>query len=379
MNIALMDLDRELDKIISMRETGFPVVSVYMDTRILDKTSWDRSKIFLKNRLDGKTSLFRNDKEKWQSIKEDADRIKYYAENRLEEKTRGLAIFACSHENIFYDYQFETAFENQIIVGEYPHIKPLLEVRHDTQKIIAVMIDSRSARIFDIVRGGIKAEKKIEDYVPSRVKVGGCNQLRFQHHVEDHILRHLKHVITFLRNLVVKEKPAGIIISAQDTLLASFKKELPKDLLHKIIAEENLDIRKDADKVLSRVLEDLKKREDITEKNLIVNIKTKALSSDLGAAGLEETVEALNKKLPFVMAMDKDLKAKGYVCAACGKLFIHEPVACRYCSGVEVKAEEDLLEKILQEAKRQGIKIHLMKKSRELDDIGGIGALLKHK
>lgn len=182
-----------------------------------------------------------------------------------------------------------------------------------------------------------------------------------------------------MQNLVIKEKPAGIIISAQDELLSSFKKELPKFLLDKIISEESLDIRKDADKVLSRVPADLKKQEDITEKNLIVNIKTKALSTDLGAAGPEETVEALNKKPPFVMAMDKDLKAKGYVCASCGKRFIYEPVACLYCSGTEIKGEDDLSERILREAKKQNIKIHLLGKSKELDEIGGIGALLKHK
>lgn len=379
MNITSVDLDREVSRIVAMKETDFPVISVYLNTCVSDKTSWDKAKIFLKNTLDSKIFLFQGCKEKWRSIKQDVDRIRYYVQNRLDEETRGVAIFACSYENIFYDYQFKAPFENRIIVDGYPHIKPLLEIKHETQKIIAVMLDSRSARIFDIAWGGIKFEKKIKDYVPSRVKVGGCNQLRFQHHVEDHILRHLKHVIAFLQNLVIKEKPAGIIISSQDELMASFKKELPKFLLDKIIAEENLDIRKDTDKVLTQVLEDFKKREQITEENLIVNIKTKALSTELGAAGLEETVDALNKKLPFVIVMDKTLKAKGYICVNCGKLFIYEPIACQYCSGVGWKMEEDLPERILQEAERHGIKIHLMEKSRQLDDIGGIGALLKYK
>lgn len=173
MNVALMDLDKEISRIISMKETGFPVPSVYLDTRVSDKTSWDKLKVFLKNRLYGKVSLFQNDKEKWRSVNQDANRIRYYVQNRLMEKTKGLAIFACSYENIFYDYQFETAFENQIIINDYPHIKPLLEAGYDTQKIVAVMLDSRSARIFDIVWGGIKFEGEIEDYVPSRVRVGG--------------------------------------------------------------------------------------------------------------------------------------------------------------------------------------------------------------
>ncbi|MFH1856591.1 MAG: Vms1/Ankzf1 family peptidyl-tRNA hydrolase [Candidatus Omnitrophota bacterium] len=378
---VMLDLDREIQKVLAVKETDFPLISFYLDTRVSDKTGYEKKKVLLKHKLNNKVLLFRNENKKYQSIVKDAEKIRFYVENQIKEKTEGVAIFACSHENVFCDFQFALPFEDQIIVNGYPHIKPLLEIQHDTQKIIAVMVDSRSARIFDIACGALKLEERIEDYVPSRLKSGGCSQLRFQHHVEDHILRHLKHVIAFLEDLFMKEneKIAGIILSGQSEILATLKKELPKQLKQRIIAEESFDIRKQSDKVLTLILADLRKRENLREKDLITNIRTKSLSTDLGAAGLSETVEALNNKRPFVMVMDKNLKAEGFICGECGKVFIYRAIACPYCSSEKIKVEKDLPERILREAQKEKVKIHLMSSSKELEGIGGIGALLKYK
>ena len=64
------------------------------------------------------------------------------------------------------------------------------------QNTLVVMVETDSARLFEVSLEGMKAESSIESYVPGRHEQGGWAQMRYQRHIKDHMDGHHKFPIS---------------------------------------------------------------------------------------------------------------------------------------------------------------------------------------
>lgn len=172
-----MDIKSEINRLARIEESPYPFVSLYLNTKQDDEQQRERIRLFTKNQLKRIHDQLK-DREDWRkTFAEDQKQIEKYVEGLVrrsyDEGVNGLAIFSCSGNGVFLTYPSIVPFENECIISDLPALQPLVRLSSQYQGTLAVMVDTDSAKLFEVSLEGLMAESSIESYVPGRHDQGG--------------------------------------------------------------------------------------------------------------------------------------------------------------------------------------------------------------
>ena len=97
-------------------------------------------------------------------------------------------------------------FADEWTVADRPMLRQLARLDEDYTNALLVLVDSRAARIYEVVLGGFLAETEFASEVPGRHKQGGWAQARYQRHVQEHIDRHYKEVAAYIASYMTAHR-----------------------------------------------------------------------------------------------------------------------------------------------------------------------------
>ncbi len=375
----------KLRRLARLPQSRYPFVSVYLDTKNDAPNKHDLLRIFLKNRIGAAAAVLENDEESREgraSFAKDTERIHEFLEDEIHvgKGGDGHAVFACAGDGIFDVVTARRPFENQLHVSNRPLIRQLAVFLDEYEPVVAAVIDSRTARIFEIALGDSVSERELEGDVPRMLKppeFEGYGDLKYQRDVKGHIDHHFKDVADHLARLVDGVRYRRIVLLGQDAVLAQFRRCLAKRVAEKVVATAPMDRRDARDRIVARTLEIVAGEEARSERELIRRIKNQTLSGNLGVFGLEATLEALNKGQIYKLVIDGDLKARGWRCRSCRALHAHLNDGCPYSKGGT--DEVDHGDEAVKDALAQGAEIETVRRTKDLARMGHIGALLRYR
>jgi peptide chain release factor subunit 1 len=381
-----MDMKSEIKKLAHIEEGPYPFLSLYLDTKWDDEQQRERIRLFTKNQLK-KIHDQLKDREDWRKVFiEDQRQIERYVEGLVrrayDEGVNGLAIFSCSGNGIFLIYPSIFPFENECFISDLPAIQPLVRLSSQYQNTLAVMVETDSARLFEVSLEGLMSESSIESYVPGRHDQGGWAQMRYQRHIKDHMDKHHKEVAEQLTELFDSGKWKRVVLIGQDRIIANFKAFLPERIKGQIADTFSMDFSKERSKVLKRLFERLieKEREEVSRQ--IEELKERTTKGGLAAFGLNGTLEALNGGQVQTLYLLASFSHSGGKCRQCGYLiFITSPgdpsVHCPLCKG-EIKIF-NLGEEMMRSVLRQDGEVKWVEENVILKENDGVAALLRFR
>ena len=153
-----------MDNLLNFGAVPAPVISLYLDARVNEVGK--RSFIpFVRKQLSERLKSYPVNSEERASVEEDFVRIMRYLEEGVREPTQGVALFACSAlDDYFQVGQFEAHFErNRLVVSERPHLYPLARLIDQYRRYAVVLADTNRAQIFVFAAGRAVAEDSIEN------------------------------------------------------------------------------------------------------------------------------------------------------------------------------------------------------------------------
>jgi peptide chain release factor subunit 1 len=381
-----MDMRSEIRKLARIEEGEFPFFSLYLNSRWDDEQQRERIRLFTKNQLKKAHDQLK-DREAWRKAAvRDHEEIEKYVDGLIrrlyEEDVNGMAIFSCSGAGIFLTYPSFIPFENEFFVDSLPVLKPLVRLSSQYQNTLAVMVDTDSARLFEISVEGILSESSIENYVPGRHDQGGPAQMRYQRHIKDHMDRHHREVAEQLATLYDSGKWKKVVLIGQDRIVANFKVFLPDRVKQHIADTFPMDFSEERFKVLKKLFERLlqKDREEIHEE--IQGLKERGLKAGSAALGLNGVLEAINQGQVHTLYLLKDFSLPGGKCRHCGSLILvpsekRGGPACPLCVG-ETRTI-DLSEEFTKAALRQDGEVKWIDESPILKEHDGVGVSLRFR
>ncbi|MDH3599896.1 MAG: hypothetical protein OEU26_09705, partial [Candidatus Tectomicrobia bacterium] len=168
---------QELRTLATFASHEMPVVSVYLDTQWRDLHQYERTEMFLKSRLHQANTLAFDAEAAQQSLHDDLQRIVNWSAKRLQRSspphTPGVALFACSGGDLWLELPSPVPFENELTIADDPALRQLARLDHDYATTLVVRVDSRAARICEVVMGGLSLETDVTSEVPGRHQQGG--------------------------------------------------------------------------------------------------------------------------------------------------------------------------------------------------------------
>jgi peptide chain release factor subunit 1 len=375
----MADLDRAfLRKLADWAPGRFPVTSAYLS---VDGSLYPRKKDY-ELRLDDLLRRVRGvagesvDRDLRRSVEGDAARIGAFVREDFERKrTRGLALFSAHAAGLWESVELSRPVRNHAVVAPQPELRPLEHVLEVYESFCTVLVDGSRARLFLAELGRIEERSDLDDEVPRRHDQGGWAAARLQRHVDDLRNKHLKRTADVLFSFHKRRSFDHLILGGPDEVVAEFERELHDYLRRKVRARVSLPVTAASDEVLERSLaleEDLQRDH---ERDMVDRIRAEAGAGRLAVAGLRAVLDVLNAGRVDVLAVGFDLSSPGHQCPACAWLS-EAGGACGAC-GTPLRLVPDVVEAAGARAVQLGSRLETVTHDGVLDDLGGIGALLR--
>jgi len=376
-----MDMKKEIRKLAKIPETGYPFLSLYLNTKWEDEKQRGRVRLFVKNELKEAQKLMKEEEKFRKSLQSDSEKIQRYIEGLIhrayDERFKGIAIFACSGIDAFIIYRSSISFQNQFTISSKPSLRQLVQISDENKSAIAVMVDTDRAKIFEMSLGEIHLESQIESYVPGRHEQGGWSQMRFQRHIREHMHQHHKGVAEQLIKLFDEERCENIVLIGQEHILASFRALLPERVREKIKGGLSAKFEEESSNLAQKVIEYLHGEYFKEEHTIIEEVIATALARGAAAVGLRDTIEAINRGQVHRLVLDSDLKRQGWQCIKCLALGDITALSCPFCnSAIETV---DLAEEMIRSVINRDGEVDMIKDHPELNKYEGVGAMLRFK
>jgi peptide chain release factor subunit 1 len=289
-----MELNGLIDRLAAFAPVPYPFISLYLDGRP-DEHGKDRYETFVRKELAAQAERFEPRTAERESFDRDTTRIHAWLAGEARASADGLAIFACAgYQDFFEAVQLDVPIErHQFLVANVPRILPLARLADRYRRYAAVVLDTRSARIFVFSLGETVLAEAIEGERTNRTDVGGWSQARYQRHIDNFTLQHVKDVVQALDELARTERIERVVLAGEEAVMPMLKEHLPKHLEERLAQFVRLETAAEDHIVRDRTLASMREAEAQDRATRVARVLDAHGARGLGAAGVDEVREAL--------------------------------------------------------------------------------------
>ncbi|TMK83461.1 MAG: hypothetical protein E6G44_11740 [Actinobacteria bacterium] len=245
---------------------------------------------------------------------------------------RGVALFSCSEAGLWEEVLTPRSMPDRAVVADHPYVLPLEALAETYETFCTVLVDREKARIFLVKMGRIREETDVFDDVPGQHDQGGRSQARYQRHIEDHVVRHLRHVGGVVLRYLDRVHFDHLILGGPEEVVAEFERGLHDYLKRRIVARLILPMTASAAEVLERSLEVEEQVEAQQEREVVERLRAEAAAGRHAVLGLDPALQALNEARVDTLVVPLGMVVEGVRCPKCGWLGTSGRT-CKACGG----------------------------------------------
>jgi peptide chain release factor subunit 1 len=384
-----MTLTEQLDRLAAFESGPYPVISLYLNTQP-GQTGRDQHGTFVRKELKARAGTYAANSPERASLDRDFARISRYLETELQPSSNGVAIFACSGVDLFETVQLGAPIDRHwLSIGDRPHLYPLARLDSQYPRYAAVLADTNASRILVMAGGEIVAQRGVEGVKTRRTMEGGWSQKRFQRHVENFHLHHVKDLVDALEAVVQQEGITQILLAGDDVVLPLLREQMPKQLSEKVVDHIRLEAHAPLADVIRASLEAMKRADQRSDHEKVESAINEYRAGALGVVGPDDTLDALVKGQVDELLLSASLRQLKHLpgtqaarTAADGTSVQPERAAATAVAGEAAGANAEsvqIADALVTKARQTGARITFIEDPALLADWGGAAALLRFR
>jgi peptide chain release factor subunit 1 len=391
-----------IDQLAAFEPSEHPVISLYLNLQP-DQRGRDNYNAFVRKEFKQRLESYPPRDETRAALERDVERIRTYLDQEVNRAAQGLALFACGPRDLFEAVQLSAPVdEHRLYIDHEPHLYPLARLDDQFPRYAAMLLDTNSARLFVFGAGEVERRETLQNQKTRRSQVGGWSQARYQRHVENFHLQHVKEAVDMLTKVVRSEAIPRVILSGDPVVIPLVREQLAPDVAERVIDTTRLDTRANEREVLEATLESLRERDASDDRERVGRLLDEYRGGGLAVVGAEDTRAALElgqvDELLISAALDKPLLPPlpeaegGHVAAvaaqarrgiAPGADTAPEAAAAATTGAAAAVAETPVLEQMAEElvtkAAQTAARVTFIEDHALLAPVGGVGARLRFR
>ena len=316
------------------------------------------------------------------SLHADLDRVLDLATN-LRGNARGRAVFACSAQNFWREYELPPHLgATQIYLQPQFQLKPLAALLGAQPALCVVMVDRQRARFFDLRLDHLRENGAIVHMLSRSASSYGYNGYEAGHaerRVSEEALQHFKAVSERLRADFERGAWERIIVGCHDVSWPEFESHLHPYVKQRLIGRFSADVAGVSN-------EEIRDHAGALLNQWITHRASTKVSEALefakgngrGVAGLRRVLQALETGEVQTIFLTENYSARAVECPHCGHLDAHLVASCVAC-GRRTHELTDVCDAIIPIAIKRNIELFYLKEHDGLDRAGNIAALLRFR
>lgn len=368
-------LQERFDRLVNFPPTTFPVLSLYLNAEP-DQHGKDDVERFLRRELPARGRTFEPHSADRESYDRDVEQIQNWVRDNLRPSANGVAIFACSGADDFFEaMQLDAPVkEHRLYVYNQPQLYELARLTDAYPRYAAVVVDSELARIFVFALGGMVGQAEVEGTSRNRHQAGGWSQARFQRHVDNQRQQHAKEVVAALDRIVRQEEIAHVVLAGDEVAVPALRAELPQHLEEKVIDVLRLDITTPEHEVLRATLEAMEAEDAREDADKVRRAIEGYRAGGLGVAGLAPTFAALIRGQVAELLIAEEFEARHGDPVPRTSPEVPAQLAAELPEEVEMV---DLADELVTRAKSTGATVSFIENPTLLAEVDGVAGLLR--
>jgi peptide chain release factor subunit 1 len=360
--------EQDLQELAELVSDGAPILSLYLNVDP-HRRSTEEHKLSLR-RLLAKAA-------EQGAMPADIDRVERFFDHEYNRQGRGIACFSWQTQGFWRDYALLVPVEDFVFVGLRPYVKPLSDLWDNYDRFGVVMVDREGARALVYHLGALEDSAGTLGAEVKRHKQGGWAAQKLQRYEDQEAKHNLKDAAEWADGYLRQHKATRVVLSGSDGNLAQFREVMPRSLQDRVVGQINLDMNASPAQVWDRAFEVTIAAQRQTESELLAQVITLSHKGGTGAIGLADTLAALQRGQVHQLLVDRDFHQSGNQCSNCQAVITEELDACPYCGG-KLVATGDAVNLAVQRALDTGLKVSVLDHTPQLEEAGGIAAVLRY-
>jgi peptide chain release factor subunit 1 len=312
------------------------------------------------------------------SVHADLHRIERFVRGGIDRsRTRGLAIFSCSADDLWEVIELPVPVHNQIVINQVPAVGQLESLLREHQPVGVLMADRQRARMFVFALGELVEHSERFDALPRDAGARGERDRGGDHPqaLAAKVEQHLRHAARVAFDVWQANRFEHLVIAAPDDQASFLEYSLHPYLRERLAGRANLPLTAGDDQVQAEAQAMETAVERRRQAAVVERLRAEAASGRRGVAGLGPTLDALNDHRVDQLVVSKGFTAPGWRCDDCS---IHVAMgrACKRCGDEMIKVD-DVVEEAVEAALARSTRVEICIDNADLDVMGRIGALLR--
>ena len=382
-----MAVKEQLDRLAAFEPAPYPVVSLYLNTQP-GQTGRDQFHTFVRKEFAARSKTYTTGSPERASLDKDLERISRFLDTEINPSANGVAVFACSAGELFEAVQLSAPIEDHwLYIGDQPHLYPLARIESLHPPCAVVLADTNAARIMVFAAGEMVSDQQVKGVKTKRTSQGGWSQARYQRHIENFHIHHVKEVVDALEKIVQRENIPEIVVAGDEVVLPLLREQMPKHLQEKIVDHVRMNINSPLEQLIDSSLEALKRAHTENEHEKVAAAIGGFRSGGLGVVGPEDTLEALIKGQVDELLISSSLRSLQPVgtlapSTAADSLdaVLPEPAVEPVAAGEAAEANTEMVrlaDELVTKATQTSAKITFIETPELLAEYGGVAAILR--
>ncbi len=311
--------------------------------------------------------------------------------------TQGVAVFLCGPIGLFEVVPLPRVFRSRLAVDRTPLVRELAALQEEVGRIVTVVLDRTSARLFEVTAFGVSEVASIRadstrghkfrsvrgDSMSSGGKfsvgpqsMGGFGERTYNNRIKHEKQRHYEFVARRLFELNQRQPITGVVLAGVGATAGALE-----PFLHPYVADRVIGTLKLAPKqakpaeVHSATLAVREQHERASERALVGEMEG-ALGEGWAVNGLRDTLKALARGQVRTLLVNAEASVPGFRCAETGAVVL-EP---RECQGHgDPMPILDVVDDAIEEALNQRVPVDVVHDPTAREHIDGIAGLLRFR
>jgi peptide chain release factor subunit 1 len=384
-----MTVTEQLERLAAFEPSPYPVVSLYLNTQS-NQHGRAQHPAFVRKELKARAATYPARSSEREMLERDLNRIASFLEVDAQPSANGIAVFACDAAGLFETVQLEAPIaEHSLYIGDQPHLYPLARLASQYPPYAAVLADTRRTRILVVADGCVQADNAIEGVKTRRTSQGGWSQARYQRHIGNYHLQHIKDVVNALEKIVQAESLDRIVVAGDATVLSLLREQLPKALAEMIVDELSLASDAAQPDVVRETLAAMRALDSRTDREKVDAAVGAYRAGGLGVAGPDATLLALTNGqvdelliAASIARMDALQGTPAADMALANDAALAEPAVEPAAAGEPAAADIGvvrLADELVRKAQQTGARIEFIEDAALLEPYGGVAATLRYR
>lgn len=311
------------------------------------------------------------------ALRKDFDRVReFFVDEFDRDGAHGFALFCGGLDNLWQTLPLSEPVPDQIKVGSDLYLAPLVPLVGRGEGAVVAVVGREEGRLFRLRAGRLEEIANLFEKQPGRHDQGGWSQARYQRHIDELARNHLKTVVEELEQKLRRLRFPPVVLVGPEEIKSEVGDLLAGDARAAVIGWTTAQAHASPTElyeVAQPVLEEWRQQR---ETEVVERWKEEAGRNGRAASGWEQTLESASDGRVECLVFHEGVEQPAFQCPACGRVSV-QGGRCPL-DGTEMEQRAEGLDLGVHQVLAHGGQVLALRHRRDLDPIGGIGAILRY-